>query len=41
MAIQSLNTRRTFMASTNDVTGDKIQTKVPTDAYKAGWDSIS
>ena len=26
--------------STNDITGDKLQTKTTTDAYRDGWEAI-
>ena len=28
------------MTSKNDVTGDKIQSKIPSKEYKEGWDRI-
>lgn len=28
------------MAARNDITGDSIQTKKPSDAYRDGWDRI-
>ena len=28
------------MTTKNDVTGDSLITKAPTDAYRANWDSI-
>ena len=28
------------MATTNNITGDSLITKAPTDAYRDGWDNI-
>lgn len=28
------------MSSRNDITGDKMQTRTSTDAYRAGWDAV-
>ena len=28
------------MATTNNITGDSLITKAPTDAYRDGWDAI-